>query len=68
MLDGTPSPSDTTDVVRYYREATADYAAWSRAFHMHFGYYRRGVGFFDREAQLVEMSRQVLLGRRGSRA
>jgi hypothetical protein len=25
------------DVVRYYTEATADYRAWSRELHMHFG-------------------------------
>jgi hypothetical protein len=30
------------DVVRYYSEASQDYGAWSRNFHMHFGYFRFG--------------------------
>jgi len=28
---------------QYYREAGPDYAAWSREFNMHFGYYRAGA-------------------------
>ena len=28
---------------QYYSEAGPDYAAWSREFNMHFGYYRAGA-------------------------
>ena len=49
------------DVVEYYRETSQDYEAWSRKFHMHFGYFRRGLSPFALEKMLDEMTRQVLL-------
>ena len=57
-----PEPSDArrANLLRYYTEATADYRAWSRELHMHFGYYRGGANPFAREAMLREMTWQVL--------
>jgi len=37
---------------QYYREAGPDYAAWSREFNMHFGYYRAGANPLRRETML----------------
>jgi len=45
---------------RYYEEAGPDYAAWSPAFNMHFGFYRRGMNPLDREAMLEQMNLEVL--------
>jgi len=45
---------------QYYSEAGPDYAAWSREFNMHFGYYRAGANPFDREAMLEQMNTEVL--------
>jgi cyclopropane fatty-acyl-phospholipid synthase-like methyltransferase len=45
---------------QYYREAGPDYAAWSREFNMHFGYYRAGTNPLDREAMLEQMNAEVL--------
>jgi SAM-dependent methyltransferase len=45
---------------QYYRAAGPDYAAWSREFNMHFGFYRAGANPFDREAMLERMNREVL--------
>lgn len=45
---------------RYYREAGPDYAAWSREFNMHFGYYRGGANPLGREAMLEQMNAEVL--------
>jgi MPBQ/MSBQ methyltransferase len=45
----------------YYTEAGMDYRAWSRAFNMHFGYWRWPQNPFALEAMLEEMSRQVFL-------
>lgn len=45
---------------RYYEEAGPDYAAWSASFNMHFGFFRRGMNPFDREAMLEQMNREVL--------
>jgi SAM-dependent methyltransferase len=44
----------------YYSEAGPDYAAWSREFNMHFGYYRWGMNPFDREPMLEQMNVEVL--------
>lgn len=58
-----PAAADTDlreQVLAYYEAATADYGAWSRDFNMHFGYWRRGLDPFDREALLQELNRQVL--------
>ncbi len=45
---------------RYYEEAGPDYAAWSPAFNMHFGYFCGGMNPFDREAMLEQMNREVM--------
>ncbi len=50
----------TAQILRYYTEAGQDYAAWSRDFNMHFGYFRRGLNPLRREEMLREMTRQVL--------
>ncbi len=50
----------TNEFQRYYEEAGPDYAAWSPAFNMHFGYFRRGLNPFAREPMLEEMNRQIL--------
>lgn len=45
---------------QYYSEAGPDYAAWSREFNMHFGYYRAGMNPLHREAMLEQMNVEVL--------
>jgi MPBQ/MSBQ methyltransferase len=45
---------------QYYREAGPDYAAWSREFNMHFGYYRACANPLHREAMLEQMNAEVL--------
>jgi len=45
---------------QYYREAGPDYAAWSREFNMHFGYYRAGINPLRRETMLEQMNVEVL--------
>ncbi len=45
---------------RYYEEAGPDYAAWSPYFNMHFGFFRRGMNPFNREAMLEQMNLEVL--------
>jgi len=44
----------------YYSEAGPDYAAWSREFNMHFGYYCAGANPFHREGMLEQMNGEVL--------
>lgn len=45
---------------QYYSEAGPDYAAWSREFNMHFGYYRAGLNPLRREGMLEQMNAEVL--------
>ncbi len=45
---------------QYYSEAGPDYAAWSREFNMHCGYYRTGANPLDRESMLEQMNAEVL--------
>src|SRR6516165_12344019 len=45
---------------QYYSEAGPDYAAWSREFNMHFGYYRAGANPLRRESMLEQMNVEVL--------
>jgi cyclopropane fatty-acyl-phospholipid synthase-like methyltransferase len=45
---------------QYYSEAGPDYAAWSREFNMHFGYYRAGINPLSRETMLEQMNAEVL--------
>lgn len=47
-------------ITDYYSAATLDYGAWSRDFHMHFGYWRWGLNPFQRESMLRELSSQVM--------
>lgn len=56
---GQMSPGQIS-LEQYYSEAGPDYAAWSRGFNMHMGYYRAGANPFDREAMLEQMNAQVL--------
>src|ERR1700676_5440918 len=46
---------------QYYSEAGPDYAAWSREFNMHFGYYRGGANPLHRESMLEQMNAEVLM-------
>jgi ubiquinone/menaquinone biosynthesis C-methylase UbiE len=48
------------DFQRYYEEAGPDYAAWSPQFNMHFGFFRRGMNPFRREAMLEQMNCEAL--------
>jgi cyclopropane fatty-acyl-phospholipid synthase-like methyltransferase len=45
---------------QYYSEAGPDYAAWSREFNMHVGYYRAGANPLNRESMLDQMNAEVL--------
>src|SRR5271155_5429903 len=58
-----PSLAETASTAasfqRYYEEAGPDYAAWSPAFNMHFGFFRWGMNPFKREAMLEQMSQEV---------
>lgn len=53
-------PTPRIDLEQYYREAGPDYAAWSREFNMHFGFYRMGANPLRREAMLEQMNAEVL--------
>lgn len=60
---GSPRAADGAlriGLEQYYSEAGPDYAAWSRAFNMHFGYYRAGANPLNREAMLEQMNAEVL--------
>lgn len=62
-VSDVPRPSakaETVGLEEYYSEAGPDYAAWSREFNMHFGFYRWGMNPFDREAMLERMNAEVL--------
>jgi SAM-dependent methyltransferase len=51
-------------VAEYYEAAGPDYAAWSPAFNMHFGFFRRGMSPWRLAPQLEQMNAEVL-GRLG---
>ncbi len=53
------APLNRQEIVRYYESTGMDYETWSRAFNMHFGYWRWGLSPFVREPMLEEMNRQV---------
>ncbi len=55
-----PIESASDNFQRYYEEAGPDYAAWSQHFNMHFGFFRRGMNPFNREAMLEQMNHEVL--------
>jgi ubiquinone/menaquinone biosynthesis C-methylase UbiE len=48
------------DIIRYYEEASLDYANWSRQFNMHFGYWKWGMNPFRLEPMLDQMNAEVL--------
>src|SRR5580692_5005128 len=50
----------TIGLEQYYSEAGPDYAAWSREFNMHFGFYRIGANPLNRESMLEQMNAEVL--------
>jgi cyclopropane fatty-acyl-phospholipid synthase-like methyltransferase len=55
-----PQVAPQIGLEQYYSEAGPDYAAWSREFNMHFGYYRAGANPLNREAMLEQMNAEVL--------
>ncbi|HTB96363.1 MAG TPA: methyltransferase domain-containing protein [Terracidiphilus sp.] len=55
-----PSMPGIDSFQRYYEEAGPDYAAWSPAFNMHFGFFRWGMNPFNREAMLEQMNVEIL--------
>jgi MPBQ/MSBQ methyltransferase len=57
----TPHVAPQIGLEQYYSEAGPDYAAWSREFNMHFGYYRAGANPLHREAMLEQMNAEVLV-------
>lgn len=56
----TVSEESGSSFQRYYEEAGPDYAAWSAAFNMHFGFFHWGMNPFNREAMLERMNQEVL--------
>ncbi len=60
-LDSATTQGNTEEPFqRYYAEAGPDYAAWSPNYNMHFGFFRRGMNPFSREAMLEQMNVEVL--------
>ena len=51
--------SEPMGLEEYYEEAGPDYAAWSREFNMHFGYFRLGMNPLRREPMLERMNVEV---------
>ena len=47
---------------QYYSEAGPDYAAWSREFNMHFGYYRAGANPCTAKSMLEQMNQRCSRG------
>ncbi len=47
-------------ILSYYEQAGWDYEAWSRSFQMHFGYWKRGIPWWNREEMLRQMNRELL--------
>ena len=62
VLNGSPAYVErgAVGLEEYYSEAGPDYGAWSPEFNMHFGFYRRGMNPFQREAMLEQMNVEVL--------
>lgn len=55
-----PPPAPQISLEQYYSEAGPDYAAWSSAFNMHFGYWGGSMNPLNREAMLEQMNKEVL--------
>lgn len=47
------------DLISYYQKATQDYKFWSENFHMHFGFYEKGMNPLDLEKMLLQMTKEV---------
>lgn len=47
-------------IIRYFEASGMDYAAWSKDFHMHFGYYEWGINPFNREKLLQNLTLKVI--------
>jgi cyclopropane fatty-acyl-phospholipid synthase-like methyltransferase len=56
----SPQAAPKVGLEQYYSEAGPDYAAWSREFNMHFGFFLFGANPLDREAMLEQMNGEVL--------
>lgn len=46
-------------LLNYYQKATEDYKFWSENYHMHFGFYKKGMNPFDLEKMLLQMTKEV---------
>lgn len=46
-------------LISYYKKATQDYKFWSENYHMHFGFYKKGMNPFNLEKMLLQMSKEV---------
>jgi cyclopropane fatty-acyl-phospholipid synthase-like methyltransferase len=60
QLLAVPNVAPQIGLEQYYSEAGPDYAAWSREFNMHFGFYRAGANPLHREDMLEQMNAEVL--------
>jgi cyclopropane fatty-acyl-phospholipid synthase-like methyltransferase len=60
LTQPTAAAPHTVGLEEYYSEAGPDYAAWSPAFNMHFGYYTPGANPLRRESMLEQMNAEVL--------
>ncbi|WP_375559439.1 methyltransferase domain-containing protein [Bernardetia sp. OM2101] len=47
------------DLILYYQKATEDYKFWSQNYHMHFGFYKKGMNPLDLEKMLLQMTKEV---------
>lgn len=47
------------EIIRFYDEATSDYAFWSKNMNMHYGFMKYPNQFFNREAMLEQMNLEV---------
>jgi len=52
--------SKKDQIIKYYEEAGRDYGTWSKKYNMHFGYYKKGMNPFMREAMLDNLNENVL--------
>ena len=53
------SKKQKNQINAYYSEAGPDYETWSKAFNMHYGYFRKGMNPFRREPMLNQMTQEV---------
>lgn len=48
-----------SDIIGLYEATGPDYVSWSKDFHMHFGYYKRGMNPFNRNDMLERTNDEV---------